>query len=113
MELYPWSFDSIHSHCHKDGIIFHSILNSFQAVAPLTGPEKGYFLGGSIFPSKMGPFAPFLATIQPLSSACAFLSGENEQKLLCMGPTFTANKSLPLYLGPKQLNFQLGIKPGK
>jgi hypothetical protein len=61
----------------------------------------------------MGPFAPFLATIQPLSSARAFLLGENERKLLCMGRTFTANKPLPLYLGPKQLNFQLGIEPGK
>jgi hypothetical protein len=61
----------------------------------------------------MGPFAPFLATIQPLSSAGAFLLGENERKLLCMGRTFTANKPLPLYFGPKQLNFQLGIEPGK
>jgi hypothetical protein len=61
----------------------------------------------------MGPFAPFSATIQPLSSARAFLLGENERKLLCMGRTFTANKPLPLYLGPKQLNFQLGIEPGK
>jgi hypothetical protein len=48
----------------------------------------------------MGLFAPFLATIQPLSSARAFLLGGNEQKLLCMGRTFTANKPLPLYLGP-------------
>jgi hypothetical protein len=30
-----------------------------------------------------------------------------------MGRTFTANKPLPLYLGPKHLNFQLGIEPGK
>jgi hypothetical protein len=22
MDLYPWSFDSIHSHCHNDMIIF-------------------------------------------------------------------------------------------
>jgi hypothetical protein len=82
-------------------------------MAPLTGPEKRVLFGGSIFPSKMGPFAPFLATIQPLSSARAFLLSENERKLLCMGRTFTANKPLPLYLGPKQLNFQLGIEPGK
>jgi pSer/pThr/pTyr-binding forkhead associated (FHA) protein len=75
-------------------------VNSFQAMAPLTGPEKGYIFWGSIFPSKMGPFPPFLATIQPLSSARAFLSGENERNLLCMGRTFTVNKPLPLYLGP-------------
>jgi hypothetical protein len=31
---------------------------------------------------------------------CVFLLGENERKLLCMGRTFTANKPLPLYLGP-------------
>jgi hypothetical protein len=61
----------------------------------------------------MGPFAPFLATIQALSRTRVFLLSENEQKLLCMGRTFTANKPLPLYLGPKQLKFQLGIKPGK
>jgi hypothetical protein len=48
----------------------------------------------------MGPFAPFLATIKALSSTRVFLPGENEQKLLCMGRTFTANKLLPLYLGP-------------
>jgi hypothetical protein len=61
----------------------------------------------------MGPFAPFLATIQALSRTRVFLLIVNEQKLLCMGRTFTANKPLPLYLGPKQLKFQLGIEPGK
>jgi hypothetical protein len=69
-------------------------------MAPLTGPKKGVYFWGSIFPSKMGPFAPFLATIQPLSSARAFLTGENERKLFCMGRTFTDNMPLPLYLGP-------------
>jgi hypothetical protein len=54
-----------------------------------------------MFPSKMGPFAPFLAMPQPLSSARAFLLGENEQELLCMGRTFTANKPLPLNNSPK------------
>jgi hypothetical protein len=61
----------------------------------------------------MGRFAPFLATIQALSKTCAFLLSEKKRRLLCMGRTFTANKPLPLYLGPKQLNFQLGIEPGK
>jgi hypothetical protein len=73
-------------------------------MAPLTGHKKGLHFWGSIFPSKMGPFAPFLATIQPLSSARAFLLGENERKLLCMGRTFTANKPLPLNNSPKQLS---------
>jgi hypothetical protein len=52
----------------------------------------------------MGPFAPFLATIQALSSTRIFLLSENEQKLLCMGRTFTANKPLLLNNSPKQLS---------
>jgi hypothetical protein len=61
----------------------------------------------------MGPLAPFLATIQALSKTCAFLLSEKKQRLLCMGRTSTANKPLSLYYCPKQLNFQLGIEPGK
>jgi hypothetical protein len=61
----------------------------------------------------MGRIAPFLATIQRLSKKCGFLLSEKKRRLLCMGRTFTANNPLPLYLGPKQLNFQLGIEPGK
>jgi hypothetical protein len=61
----------------------------------------------------MGPFAPFLATIQALSSTRVFLPGENERKLLCMGHNFTANKPLPLYLGPKQLSFSWESNPKK
>jgi hypothetical protein len=49
----------------------------------LTGPEKGVHFGGSIFPSKIEPFAQFLATIQALSRTRVFLLSENEQKLLC------------------------------
>jgi hypothetical protein len=59
----------------------------------------------------MGRFAPLLATIQALSSTHVFLPGENERKLLCMGRTFTANKPLPLYLGPKQLSFSWESNP--
>jgi hypothetical protein len=60
----------------------------------------------------MGPFAPFLATIQALSSTRIFvLLGENERKLLCMGRTSTANKPLPLYLGPEQLSFSWESNP--
>jgi hypothetical protein len=82
-------------------------------MAPLTGHKKGYFFWGSIFPSKMGPFAPFLATIQPLSTARAFLLGENERKLLCMGRTFTANKQLPLNNSPKQLSVSWELNPAR
>jgi hypothetical protein len=52
--------------------------NSFQANAPLTVHEKGVHFWGSMFPSKMGPFAPFSATIQALSRTRAFLPSENE-----------------------------------
>jgi hypothetical protein len=52
----------------------------------------------------MEPFAPFLATIQALSRTRVFLLSENEQKLLFMGRTFTANKPLPLNNSPKQLS---------
>jgi hypothetical protein len=93
--------------------ICKSKVNSFQAIALLTGQKKEVlFLRGHIS-LKMGCFAPFLSTIQALSSTRVFLLGENERKLLCTCRTFTGNKPLPLYLGPKQLNFQLGIEPGK
>jgi hypothetical protein len=61
----------------------------------------------------MGPFAPFLATIQPLSKARVFLLGENEQKLLCMGRTFTANKPFPLTTSPKQLSVSWESNPAR
>jgi hypothetical protein len=60
---------------------------------------RGPFLRGHIS-LKMGRFAPFLATIQALSKTCAFFLSEKKRRLLCMGRTFTANKPLPLYLGP-------------
>jgi hypothetical protein len=59
----------------------------------------------------MGPFAPFLATIQALSKARVFLSSENEQKLLCMDRTFTTNKPLPLNNSPKQLSVSWESNP--
>jgi hypothetical protein len=59
----------------------------------------------------MGPFAPFLATIQALSRTRVFLLSENERKLLCMGRTFTANKPLPLNNSPKQLSFSWELNP--
>jgi hypothetical protein len=61
----------------------------------------------------MGPFAPFLATIQPLSKTCAFLLSENERKLLCMGRTFTDNKPLPLNNSPKQLSISWESNPAR
>jgi hypothetical protein len=46
-------------------------------MAPILAPILGVHFFGGIFPSKMGSFAPFLATIQALSRARApdFISG--------------------------------------
>jgi hypothetical protein len=51
--------------------------------------------------------------IQPLSKAHVFLLSENEQKLLCMGHTFTANKPLPLNNNPKQLSVSWESNPAR
>jgi hypothetical protein len=59
----------------------------------------------------MGPCAPFLTTIQPLSNAHFFLLSEDEQKLLCIVRTFTANKPLPLNNSPKQLSVSWESNP--
>jgi hypothetical protein len=61
----------------------------------------------------MGPFAPFLATIQALSSTRVSFLSENEQKLLCMGHTFTANKPLPLNNSAKQLSVSWESNPAR
>jgi hypothetical protein len=42
-------------------------------MAPILAPFWGVHFFGGIFPSKMGRFAPFLATIQRFSKTCAFL----------------------------------------
>jgi hypothetical protein len=34
-------------------------INSFQAIVPLTGQEKGVIFYGGISPSKIGLFAPY------------------------------------------------------
>jgi hypothetical protein len=82
-------------------------------MAPLTGPGKGViFLKGHIS-LKNGTFCPLFSHDSTSFKRTCFLIGENERKLLCMGRTSTANKPLFLYYCPKQLNFQLGIEPGK
>jgi hypothetical protein len=72
---------------------------------PVMAPILGVHFWGSIFPSKMGPFAPFSATIQALSRTRAFLQSKNEQKLLCMGRTFTVARTDLLHNCPFQLSF--------
>jgi hypothetical protein len=56
----------------------------------------GHFFKRGISPSKIGPIAPFLDTIQPLSSTRAFLLVKDKQRLLCMGRTFTVDKPFAL-----------------
>jgi hypothetical protein len=52
----------------------NSGINRIPVMAPILAPLLGvHFFPGGIFPSKMGPFAPFLATIQRLSKTRAFL----------------------------------------
>jgi hypothetical protein len=77
-------------------------------MAPLMGPKKGFHFFRGHISLRMGPFAPFLATLQALSKTYAFLLSEKKQRLLCMGRTFTANKLLPLNNSPKQLSVSLG-----
>jgi hypothetical protein len=38
MELYPWSFDSIHSHCHDDVNSFSFNFEEFWAIARYRAP---------------------------------------------------------------------------
>jgi hypothetical protein len=71
----------------------------------------GYIFWGSIFTSKMGPFAPFSATIQALSRTRAFLLSENERELLCMGRTFTV-ACTEVNNCTKHVVCQLGIESG-
>jgi hypothetical protein len=40
MELYPWSFDSIHSHCHEDVILILNILKNLGYRAPPRRVQK-------------------------------------------------------------------------
>jgi hypothetical protein len=48
-------------------------INRIPVMAPISAPVLGgHFLGG-VYPSKMGRFAPFLATIQAISKTCVFL----------------------------------------
>jgi hypothetical protein len=85
-------------------------LNRIPVMAPILAPILGVHFWGSIFSSKMGPFAPFPATIQALSRTRAFLQSENERKLLCMGHTFTVARPYLVNNCPKHVVCQLGIE---
>jgi hypothetical protein len=62
MDLYPWRFDSIHSHSYDDGIIFYSILKEFglsrtsatrsEEVSSVGNPPGGGILGKAAIKAK-------------------------------------------------------------
>jgi hypothetical protein len=85
---------------HK--IELHSIISALNilSIQQDSGYESqywrqywGYIFLGGIFPSKMGRFAPFLATIQALSKTCGFLLGQKYSRMLCMVHTFTGART--------------------
>jgi hypothetical protein len=99
---------------HKEsGTHSHQRLTGFRLWRQYWRQFWGYIFWGSIFPSKMGPFAPFSATIQALSRTRTFLSSENERKLLCMGRTFTVARPYLLNNCPFQLSFSWESNPAR
>jgi hypothetical protein len=65
------------SHPNTSGI--NNIVDRILVMAPILAPILGVHFFGGIFPSKMGRFAPFLATIQALSKICAFLFNKRSE----------------------------------
>jgi hypothetical protein len=51
MELYPWRFDSIHSHCHDDVILILNILKNLGYRAP---PRRVQKKQGQARPRRVG-----------------------------------------------------------
>jgi hypothetical protein len=70
-------------------------------------------LGGAYFPQNGTFCPPFSQDTTSFKGTCVFLLSENEQKLLCMGRTFTANKPLPLNNSPKQLSVSWESNPAR
>jgi hypothetical protein len=63
-------------------------------------PLWGVRFKRGIFPLKIGPIAPFLDTIQPLSSTRDFLVVEKKRRPLCMAEP-------PLLISPLLYNISL------
>jgi hypothetical protein len=64
-------------------------------MSPISAPILGVHFFGGVSPSKMGRFAPFLATIQAISKICVFLSNKRREGCfvsdappLVLAPTF-------------------------
>jgi hypothetical protein len=80
------------------------LLNSFQAIAPLTAHEKGVHFLGEHISLKNLPQRVLLRRSRSSFKGTCLLIWKKKQRLLCMGRTFTANKPLPLNNCPKQLS---------
>jgi hypothetical protein len=92
-------------------------VNSFQAIAPLTGQKKGSFFKRPYLHQKLTPKS-FIKTRYKLfqkhvPSVITFLLSKKKQMLLCMGRTSTANKPLPLNNSPKQLSVSWELNPAR
>jgi hypothetical protein len=61
------------------GIIAGELLTGFRLWRQYWRQFSGYIFFGGIFPSKIGRFAPFLATIQRLSKTCGFLLNKRSE----------------------------------
>jgi hypothetical protein len=75
---------------HEKGILFKgayfpqkltpkSYINRIPVMAPILAPILGVHFFGGVPPSKMGQFAPFLATIQAISKTCVFLFNKRSE----------------------------------
>jgi hypothetical protein len=87
-------------------------LNRIPVMAPILAPILGVHFFGGIFPSKMGRFSPFLATIQAHLKTCVFLFNKRSEGCF-------VSDAPPLVLAPTifiialfSVEFQLGIDSG-
>jgi hypothetical protein len=55
------------------------VINRIPVMAPISAPILGGHFFGGVSPSKMGRFAPFLATIQAISKTCVFLFNKRSE----------------------------------
>jgi hypothetical protein len=80
-------------------------LNRIPVMAPISAPILGVSFFGGVSPSKMGRFAPFLATIQAISKICVFLSNKRSEGCFVW--------ATPPHYCPFQLSFSWGSNPAR
>jgi hypothetical protein len=66
-------------------------------MAPISAPISGVNFFGGIFPSKMGRFAPFLASIQAISKTRVFLytGARTDYFIIALNMCFVSWESTP------------------